>query len=450
MIMMVLRRLCLFLLISSPFYCNSQQFPLYTQYMFNPYLVNPSSLAPVRKSELNLLYRQQWTGIEDGPQTVQFDYQHALNDRMALGINLYNDKTILLSNISTMATFGYKVPLATDHVLGFGLSAGFLSSRIRVEDIPDVDSNDPVILNSSNNSFAFNGAFGVNYTYRNLIVGGSLIRLFDNNNSSADSVDNLAFSQLKDKIVFAGYIFQLSETFTLQPNFSYRFTADNLNFYEASAIFSYREMISLGGGYRENFGPTAIARVAIKDLQIGFAYDFPSTKASVSTGGTNEIQLKWRFGKVMDRPAKKERIAAIPEEPVTHTEEKMPEEEVEVAPAIQPEPVNVAEPTITIPEEQIVKPTEKPKPNEEIFKPTDEPTSEFIMVVGSFNRRSNADKLVKELSKFGYQAETLKSPGSDYYYVHLPAFKTDSVTLEKVLEIRKESLFKDAWFKKME
>lgn len=152
----------------------------------------------------------------------------------------------------------------------------------------------------------------------------------------------------------------------------------------------------------------------------------------------------------MGRPAKKERIAAIPEEPVTHAEEKMPEEEVEVAPAIQPEPVNVAEPTITIPEEQIGKPTEKPKPNEEIFKPADEPTSEFIMVVGSFNRRSNADKLVKELSKFGYQAETLKSPGSDYYYVHLPAFKTDSVTLEKVLEIRKESLFKDAWFKKME
>jgi type IX secretion system PorP/SprF family membrane protein len=447
MIHMILRYLCLVLLICAPFYGNSQQFPLYTQYMFNPYMVNPSALATARKSELNLFYRQQWTGIEDGPQTIQVDYQHALDNRMALGVNIYNDESILLSNISTMATFGYKVPLAKDHILGFGLSAGFLSSRLKVEDIADVDSSDPVILNNSSNSFAFNGAFGVNYTYRNFIIGGSFIRLFDNKNYSADSVDNLAFSQLKDRIVFAGYTFHLSETFNLQPNFSYRFTADNLNFYEASAIFSYKEMISLGGGYRENFGPTAIVRVAIKDLQIGFAYDFPSTKASVSTGGTNEIQLKWRFGKVMDRPAKKEKnTTTIAEEPITSVEEKKVEEKTEANPVVvEPEPT----PAIVEPEVMVI--TEQVKPNEEVFAPSSEPTSnEFLMVVGSFNRRSNADKLVRELSKSGYQAETLKSPTSDYYYVHLPAYKTDSVTLEKVLELRKEKLFKDAWFKKVE
>jgi len=419
--------------------------------MFNPYLVNPSTLATTRKSELNLLYRQQWTGIEDGPQTIQVDYQHALDNRMALGINIYNDKTILLSNLSTMATFGYKVPLATDHILSFGLSAGFLSSRLRVEDIADIDSSDPVILNNSGNSFAFNGAFGVSYTYRNFIIGGSLIRLFNNKNYSADSVANLSFSQLKDRIIFTGYTFHLSETFNLQPNFSYRFTADNVNFYEASAIFSYKEMISLVGGYRENFGPTAIVRVAIKDLQIGFAYDLPSTKASVSTGGTNEIQLKWRFGKVMDRPSKKEKITTTSvEEPVIKVEEK-----TEVTPVVvQPKPVPViVEPTIKAIEEPVIKAVEEPvKPNEEIFAaPSVEPTTnEFILVVGSFNKRSNADKLVRELSKSGYQAETMKAPESEYYYVHLPAYKTDSVTLEKVLEIRKEKLFKDAWFKKVE
>lgn len=445
MLQMILRYLCLVLLLSTPFYCNSQQFPLYTQYMFNPYLVNPSTLATTRKSELNLFYRQQWTGIEDGPQTIQIDYQHALDNRIALGINIYNDETILLSNLSTMATFGYKVPLATDHILGFGLSAGFLSSRLKVEDIADVDSSDPVLLNNSSNSFAFNGAFGVNYTYRDFIIGGSLIRLFDNNNSSSDSVENLSFSQLKDRIIFAGYTFNLSETFNLQPNFSYRFTADNINFYEASAIFSYKEMISLGGGYRENFGPTALVRVAIKDLQIGFAYDFPSTKSAVSTGGTNEIQLKWRFGKVMDRPAKKEKITnTTAEEPIKEVEEK-----TEVTPeVVQPEP----SPTLVIVEPETKVIAEQEKANEDVIEEpaVETKTNEFLMVVGSFNKRANADKLVRKLSESGYQAETLKSPGSDFYYVHLPAYKTDSVTLERVLEIRKENLFKDAWFKKVD
>jgi type IX secretion system PorP/SprF family membrane protein len=418
---------------------RGQQFPIYTQYMFNPYLVNPSLLAPIRKSEINLLYRQQWTGIQDGPKTIQADYQHAIDNRMALGVNIYNDETILLSNISTMATFGYKVPLASEHILGFGLSAGFVSSRLKTEDIPDIDANDPAILNNLSNSFSFNGAFGFNYSYRDLVVGVSLIRLFDNNNSSSDSAQNLAFSQLKDRIAFVGYKFHLSENFGLQPNFSYRFTSDDLNFYEASAIFSYKDLVSVGGGYRESFGPTAIVRLNIKDLQIGFAYDFPSTKASVSTGGTNEIQLKWRFGKVLDKPTKKEKTPKI-SEPV-NDEVIVPEQkpvEVDSSQTKNISPIIIAE---SIPEKKIEKDT--------VNTITEQPsTNEFILIAGTFNRKANADKLIKELARNGIEAEIIQV--EKYYYVHVPKYKTDQVTLEKVLEIRNRELFKDAWYKKVD
>lgn len=458
----------LFLCIALPFTeLSAQQFPLYTQYIFDPYLINPSMLATTRKSEINLLYRQQWTGIADGPKTLQFNYQHAIDNRMAFGVNVFNDKTILLSSTSVMATFGYKVPLASEHIIGFGLSGGFFSNRINIEDIPNIDANDPAILNSRANNFSFDGQFGMNYNFRNLYVGFSLIRLIDHKTFSEDALQNIKFSELQNKIIFASYKFSLSDQISLQPNFSYRFTTNNLNFYEASAIFSYKDLISVGGGYRESFGPTAMARLNIKDFQVGYAYDLPSNQASVSTGGSNEIQLKWRFGKVMDRPTKKEKIATTSvEEPIIKVEEK-----TEVAPVIvQPEPAPVLveptikpkdepaikakdEPTIKPKDEPVIKAIEEPvKPNEEIFAaPSVEPTTnQFLLVVGTFNKRSNADKLARELSKAGYKTEVLKSPGSEYYYVHLPAYKTDSVTLDKVIELRKESLFKDAWFKKVD
>lgn len=431
------------------FDCRSQQMPLYTQYMFDPYLINPSMLATTRKSEVNLLYRQQWTGIDDGPKTMQFDFQHALNNRMALGVNIYDDKTVLLSRTSMMATFGYRVPLAREHILSFGLSGGFNSNRISLEDVPNIDINDPVLLNSSANNFSFDGQFGVNYNFRNLVVGFSLVRLVDNKTFSEEQLQSPEFNELKNKIIFAAYKFNLSQTFSLQPNFAYRFTADNLNFYETSAVFSYKDLISVGGGYRENYGPTAIARVTIKDLQVGFAYDLPSTKAEVSTGGTNEIQLKWRFGKVLDKLTKREKTPeesteelAIAENNTPITEEPAPEKAVEPAkeePRIVPvEPVMVME--AEKPKEEVITPIAVEKPLE---------SNEYLLIAGTFNRRANAEKLVKELAKNGIEGVILHTQGESYYYVHVPKYKTDSVTLEKVLEIRDEEVFKDAWYKKV-
>jgi type IX secretion system PorP/SprF family membrane protein len=433
----------------SPFYCRSQQLPLYTQYIFDPYLINPSMLATTRKSEVNLLYRQQWTGIDDGPKTLQFDFQHAINNRMAFGVNIYDDKTVLLSRTSVMTTFGYRVPLAKEHILSFGLSGGFNSNRISLEDVPNIDINDPVLLNSSANNFSFDGQFGVNYNFRNLVVGFSLVRLLDNKTFSEEQLQSPEFNELKNKIIFATYKFNLSETFSLQPNFAYRITADNLNFFEASAIFSYKDMVSVGGGYRENYGPTAITRVTIKDLQVGFAYDFPSTKAEVSTGGTNEIQLKWRFGKVLDKLSKREKILEEPNERVTRNKNQVPIQEEPVA-LKAAEPIK-EEPSVVTMETVVVIEAEKPIEEIKSLAISEETleSNEYLLIAGTFSRKANAEKLVKELSVNGIASEILQPQGDKYYYVHIPSYKTDNVTLEKLLKIRNIEGFKDAWYKKM-
>jgi type IX secretion system PorP/SprF family membrane protein len=447
--MIVFRTLVLLGILIGPItVCNGQQFPIYTQYMFNPYMVNPSMLAVNRQSEINLLYRQQWTGIQDGPKTLQFDFQHPFSNRVAVGLNVFDDRSILLSRTSAMATFGYRVPLATDHILSFGLSGGFFSNRIRVEDIPNIDANDPVILNSSANNFSFNGQFGLSYSFRNFNVGFSLIQLVDHKTFSEDPIQDFAFSELKSKIIFASYQFDLSGNFSLQPNFSYRFTSDDLNFYEASALFSYRNLIAVGGGYRESYGATAIAQVTVKALQIGFAYDFPSTKASVLAGGTNEFQLKWKFGKVLDKLTKREKIPKVEADSDASQVAVVAEEPAPVVEKPKEEPV-----VVEIPKEQ-EKPIAETKPPVEVVTPlAQEPKTQdeaqpkrFLLIAGSFSNNSNAQKLLRSLSAEGYVAEIIRIPGSRYYYVHIPKYNTDTVTLEKVLEIRELTLLKDAWF----
>lgn len=425
-----------------------QQLPLFTQYIFDPYLVNPSMLATSRKSEINLLYRQQWTGIQDGPQTIQADFQHAFNNRVLFGLNVFDDKTILLSSTTVMATFGYRIPLAEDHILSFGLSGGFISNRIKTEDVPTVDINDPALLSSSANNFSLDGQFGISYNYRNLVIGFSLVRLVDNTTFSEETFQMPEFNELKNNVILAGYKFNLSNEFSFQPNFSYRFTADNLDFFEASGIFSYKDIMSVGGGYREGYGPTAVARVNIKDLQVGYAYDFPSAKADVSTGGTNEVQLKWRFGKTLEKLTKRQKSS---DENATELAQqaKNTTEDKEV-PVLLTEPIkeeNKEKPNpVTI--EEMAKPLDEKKIDDVIPQPTE--ASEFILIAGTFTRKSNAEKLVKELANQGFDGEIKHDERDDYFYVHIPKYKTDKVTIDKILEIRTLEIFKDAWYKRIE
>lgn len=448
-----------------------QQVPLYTQYVFDPYIINPSLVAHERRPELNLLYRQQWTGIKDGPRTVQFDFQYPVSKRVALGLNVYDDKTVLLSQTSAMVTFGYKLPVATEHVIGFGISGGVFSNRIRLSDIPDVDITDPAILNSSTNNFAFDAQFGINYSFRNLILGFSLVQLVDNRTFAEEEFQKITFSQLKNRIAFASYKFNLSPSIGLQPYFVYRFTdVDKLDYYEASALFSYKNLLDVGGGYRQNTGPVAMARVKWKNLQIGYSFDFPANYAQVSPGGTNEVQLKWNFGRVVDQLAKKqEKQEPEPEYEEEETAVAENRQEEEAAPASvqienenpgagqnQNTPANSfassTQSTTVAVEPPATSNTVAASQNTENVSPPDDADMDqqpWYLILGTFEKKSNADRFMHALQRDGLDPEVKYSNATGYYYVHLPAYTTNEITVEKVMELRKDPRFKDAWFKRL-
>lgn len=430
---------------------TAQQYPFYTQWIFNPYTINPSMVAAGRRTEANVSYRQQWTGIKDGPRTMQFDIQHPIDPRMAIGLTVYNDRTVLLSATSAMLTFGYKVPIATNHSIGFGISAGIYSNRIRQEEISNVDSNDPAILNSTSNNFAFNGQFGVNYNFKNLTLGFSMLQLVDHQTLSEDNFQKVTFSQLKNKIAFATYRFNLvADTWALQPSFTYRFNENNLNLYEAGAFVSYKNILDVGGGYRQYFGANAMLRVHIKDIEIGFAYDFPTPNMQVSTGGSNEVQLKWRFGKFVDpvsRKTKKE-SSTIKQDAVTQAPVVPPPvEEKKEDDTADTKKTDTASTTETAAAEPTT-PERKPAWQDHMEVDDKLPGNYYYLIVGTFKKQSNANKLVRNLAEDGMEAEVKKV--DEYYYVHISKYKTKVITLDRVMEIRHQTPYADAWYKRLE
>ncbi|CAN5539148.1 hypothetical protein BH10BAC4_BH10BAC4_15360 [soil metagenome] len=420
------------------FESNSQQLPLYTQYAFNPYMINPSMVAYSNRPELNLLYRQQWANVQDGPKTLQFDFQLPLNSKMAIGVNVNNDKSVLLSSTSILATYGYKIQLAPNHQLGFGLSAGIYSNKLNLDEVAPADLTDPVLLTSQNNSMVLDGQFGAHYKFKNFVVGYSLVNLLNRSNYSTTTTGDLKTVQLRNQILFASYRFSLvPDALYLQPNVAYRLSQNNLNYYEASLVTSYRNIIDVGGGYRQNFGPTVMLRVHFKRLQVGASYDFPSNTAQVSGGGTREIQLKWSFGK-LDEPIKAAKKNSTP-----------PKNQEDIQPIIDEKPKDEAK---VIKEESKAK-VEVPliitPPPVEQKPATDE---DYYYIIGAFESKANAQHFLETVKKNGMKAEMKESkPGKVpyYYYIHLPKYRSKEVSLDRVMELRKITKIDKAWFSKL-
>ncbi|HZY78431.1 MAG TPA: PorP/SprF family type IX secretion system membrane protein, partial [Cyclobacteriaceae bacterium] len=226
----------------------AQQLPLYTQYVFNPFLVNPSMAGASGRSEANLLYRQQWTAVPNAPRTIQGDVQYVLGSNMGVGLQVVNDKTIMLNSTSVMGTFAYRVSLATDHTLGFGLSAGMFANRVDLSEVPAGDLSDPALMSVRTNNSAVDGQFGIHYRFKGFLLGASMVNLFDRKTLTTESFQKTKLSQLKNDVIFASYRFNIvPDQFAFTPNVAYRmYTNSGINYYEASAVFSYKTLLDVG------------------------------------------------------------------------------------------------------------------------------------------------------------------------------------------------------------
>ena len=66
----------------------AQQLPLYSQYLYNKFLINPAVAGSDGYTSINLTAREQWVGISRAPQTYSLSIQtrflkraHILKDK---------------------------------------------------------------------------------------------------------------------------------------------------------------------------------------------------------------------------------------------------------------------------------------------------------------------------------------------------------------------------------
>ncbi len=89
---------------------KAQELPIYSQYMFNDYLINSAYAGTYDFTPIIINHRNQWMGFgESTPKTSSISAHSRLGKKSAIGSSIILDKTSPISRTQIEASYGYHV-----------------------------------------------------------------------------------------------------------------------------------------------------------------------------------------------------------------------------------------------------------------------------------------------------------------------------------------------------
>lgn len=299
------------------FSVNAQQLPLYSQYLFNKYLINPAVAGSDGYTSFNLTAREQWLGYSGAPRTYSFSYQtrllkrsYILNNttarkrrfrpksegKVGLGGYVFSDKNGLIQRTGIQTTYAYHTWLYGETQLSFGLSATAFHFRINEDQIVFEDPDDPVLFGDLRKGvFVPDANFGIyllNYRYN---FGFSIEQLFQSFAKFGNQTyDNLTF--MRHYYMFGSYTYPISSESEIQPNFMFRMSEQWKPQVDIGINYLYMQDFWAGLTYRT--GSVFIANVGARfeNIYFGYSFDFTTSEIQRVTYGSHELMIAMKMG----------------------------------------------------------------------------------------------------------------------------------------------------------
>ncbi|MDR1679963.1 MAG: type IX secretion system membrane protein PorP/SprF [Prevotellaceae bacterium] len=224
------------LLLIGNFILRAQEYPVYNQYYFNYYLVNPALAGANECSYFMLTHAQNWIGIEDAPYTTSLSFQTRLKNNFGIGAYFYNDKNGFSTQQGGQVTAAYHIDMTPgkrstrsirrDRQLSFAVSLKLFNYGFD-DEIGDIYHNsgwyDPA-MEDLGAATTINANFGAYFTSYGFFTGLSLTNLTKTKMASYDENSEPDLPITGNFII--GNEFQVTQSETLEPSLMYMFDAN--------------------------------------------------------------------------------------------------------------------------------------------------------------------------------------------------------------------------------
>lgn len=289
------------------FVSRAQQDPLYSQYAVQPYLINPAYIGDDSLITVFTMYRNQWSGIPGTPQSQVVTIDAKLNKKRGyLGGYVWNDQSNVVRKTGGLLTYAYSIQLGTDQELKAGLSMGVMQVGVDFSKIIAEDNTESTLLQSAASKASPDASFGLRYTNKAFEFGISSNHLM---NSSVELTEETNFKtasyqSVKNFFIHGAYTWEANEDIIVKPTIMLR-SNQGLPFQgDIHVNGTWKELLWLGVGYRQNYGVTINAGGNLTDfIALGYDYDVATSGIGAQAGGTHEIFMRFRLGGKRDNHA---------------------------------------------------------------------------------------------------------------------------------------------------
>ncbi len=299
----------------------SQQVPMYSQYIMNGFLINPSFAGRDGYTTVNLTVREQWVGLDQAPGTYAASFQTRVlknsyiskatsvrkklvlptkGGNVGLGGYIFNDQNGIMRRTGLQFAYAYHIQMGQTqgypNNLAFGLALTAYQFAVNTEGLI-YDPDDPIINNYDRSVFIPDFNFGVSYTTARYYTGFAMTNMFRGQLLFADTTDTRR-TELGHYFLTGGIKFDINPDWTIEPS---AFIKSSDMFFKSiqmdlTARVYFKEDYWAGLSWRT--GDAIILMTGLKYDRFYFAYavDFTLTDIRRQSFGTHELTLAVKFG----------------------------------------------------------------------------------------------------------------------------------------------------------
>lgn len=325
----IIRLVFIFILLTTGLASFSQQLPLYSQYLYNKFLINPAHAGSDGFTSYNITAREQWIGYSGAPRTYSLSFQtrilkkgYRLNQnifnntvyrqrttgRIGLGGYVFSDRNGLVQRTGFQTSYTYNLWVQDYTQLSLGLAFTGYHFKINVDENSFEESIEPLLNdNLRRGIFVPDVDFGVYLLNPRFDVGFSALQML----GAAAKIGNHAYNNYwmdRHFYLFGSYTFYSGVKAEIQPSILLKMSEQIRPQADIGLTYNYDQTIWTGIAYRTGgvlitniryrFIPS---RVKMTSVYIGYAFDFTLNKIQRVTYGTHEVTMAVKFGESSKR-----------------------------------------------------------------------------------------------------------------------------------------------------
>jgi len=314
----VKRLTIILILIFSALLADGQQLPIFSQYLYNKFLINPAVAGSDGYTSFNLTAREQWVGYYGAPATFTFSgqtrflkkpysiknkggakrqvYRPKQDGRVGLGATVFSDKNGITQRNGFQISYAYHIWLQNTTQLSMGLAATGYHFKIDENAIDLEDPNDPW-LNSDLRKGVFvpDVSVGIYLLNAKFNFGFSMDQLLQ----AAVKIGEAAYDNYKMARhinIFGSYIFEPNSYVELQPSLLFRMSEQIKPQADIGFTYILKQSFWAGLAYRTSGALITNVGVKYQNLWFGYSFDFTLQEIQQITYGTHELTVALRFG----------------------------------------------------------------------------------------------------------------------------------------------------------